>query len=61
MGEGCAGVMAGSLTLADVAMRDNLSFRNPNGLLTGLVVWIGRGGGGGDLSVRLARRRLSTI
>jgi hypothetical protein len=36
--------MAGSLTLADVAMRENLTIRNPNGRLTGLMVWIGRVG-----------------
>jgi hypothetical protein len=36
--------MAGSLALADVAVRENLTFRNPNGGLTGLAVWIGRVG-----------------
>jgi hypothetical protein len=36
--------MAGSLTLADVAVRENLTFRDPNGGLTGLAVWIGRVG-----------------
>jgi hypothetical protein len=36
--------MVRSLALADVAVRKNLTFRNPNGGLTGLAVWIGRVG-----------------